>query len=97
VVEMEEKVEEELKEEETRPPTKWLKRIFHRLTIKQTCEKLRELEPREAIRFLEEELRIAERQREFAFWELYYEAKYARFVRRKIERLREKLKEVEEA
>jgi len=86
------KEEEELKEEETRPPTKWLKRMFHRLTIKQTCEKLRELEPQEAIRFLEEELRIAERQREFAFWELYYEAKYVRFARRKIERLREKLK-----
>ena len=87
------KEEEELKEEETHPPTKWLERMFHRLTIKQTCEKLRELEPQEAIRFLEEELRIAERQREFAFWKLYYEAKYVRFARRKIERLREKLKE----
>ena len=85
--------EQELEEEELYPPARWLKRQFLRIAIKRTCEKLRELEPQEAIRFLEEELRIAERQREFAFWELYYEAKYVRFARRKIERLREKLRE----
>ena len=65
----ERKEEEELEEEELYPPARWLKRQFYRIAIKRTCEKLRELEPQEAIRFLEEELRIAERQREFAFWQ----------------------------
>jgi len=85
--------EEDLKEEELHPPARWLQRTGYRITIKLTCEKLRELEPQEAIKFLEEELRITERQREMAFWQLYYDAKYVRFARRQIERLRKRLKE----
>ena len=87
---------EELGEEELHPPARLLQRIGYRTTIKLTCERLRELEPQEAIKFLEEELRITERQREMAFWQLYYDAKYVRFARRQIERLRKKLKEVQE-
>jgi len=87
----ERKEEEELEEEELYPPARWLKRQFYRIAIKRTCEKLRELEPQEAIRFLEEELHIAERQQELSFWELYYDAKYMRFLRRQIERLRKKV------
>ena len=89
----ERKEEEELKEEELQPPMRWLQRQFYRGTIKQTCEILRKLEPQEAIKFLEKELRIAERHREAEFWQLYYDAKYVRFVRRQIERLRKRLKE----
>jgi len=59
--------EQELEEEELYPPARWLKRQFLRIAIKRTCEKLRELEPQEAIKFLEEELHIAERQQELAF------------------------------
>ena len=87
---------EELGEEELHPPARLLQRTGYRITIKLTCERLRELEPQEAIKFLEEELRIAERQREMAFWQLYYDAKYVRFARRQIERLRKKLKEAQE-
>ena len=87
--------EQELEEEELYPPARWLKRQFLRIAIKRTCEKLRELEPQEAIKFLEEELHIAERQQELAFWGLYYDAKYVRFIRRQIERVRKKLEEVE--
>ena len=90
--ERKEEEEEELKEEELQQPMRWLQRYFHRGTIKQTCEILRKLEPQEAIKFLEEELRIAERQREAEFWRLYYDAKYVRFVRRQIERLQKKIK-----
>jgi len=53
--------EEELEEEELHPPARWLQRTGYSITIKLTCEKLRELEPQEAIKFLEEELRITER------------------------------------
>ena len=90
----ERKREEELKEKET--PMRWLYRYFHRRTIKRICEILRKLEPfepQEAIKFLEKELRIAERHREAEFWYLYYDTKYVRFLRRQIERLQRKIKE----
>jgi len=81
------------------PPVGWFERQHYRGRIEEVCRKVRELleresegelEPQTAIKYLEGELRIAERQREWSFWELYYGAKYVRFLRRQIERLRKK-------
>ena len=74
------------------PYSRWLQRNFYKITIKHTCEILKEMTAEQAIKFLEKELASAEKEREMEFWRLYYDSKYIRWARRKIKQLQAQIR-----